>query len=341
MPKDVAIFDYEVISNISNHILKLRNDSKESAYRAINYESTILYYKTGEYLNNILNLHNYGDGCIAEIAKRISAIDPTIKGFDKRNLYRMRQFYLTYPDFEIVSTLLTQLNWSCNVTIMHRSKSESERMFYINLAIREHYSVRELNRQIDSAYYQRTLLSTESLKPSKMPDTIKHEFMDTYVLDFLNVSKQYSEKDLQSAIVSNLRDFILEFGKDFAFVGQEYRISVGNKDYYLDLLFFHRGLSCLVNIELKIGEFKPEYMGKMEFYLEALDREIKKPHENPSVGIILCAGKDDEVVEYAMSRSMSPTLVAEYQLVLPNKELLEQKLKEYSQMIEMEAQNGP
>jgi hypothetical protein len=126
MPGDVAIFDYEVISNISNHILKLRNDSKDSAYRAINYESIILYYKTGEYLNNILKLHNYGDGCIAEIAKRISAIDPTIKGFDKRNLYRMRQFYLTYPDFEIVSTLLTQLNWSCNVTIMHRSKSESE-----------------------------------------------------------------------------------------------------------------------------------------------------------------------------------------------------------------------
>lgn len=334
MSNEVTIYDDAVITDVSKHILELRDSSKESAHRAVNHEIVVLYYRVGEYLDSFLKSHGYGDKCIPVISQKIMEADPSVKGFEKRSLYRMRQFYLTYPDFKIVSTLLTQLSWSCNLMIMHRSKTESERLFYIDLAIREHYSVRELSRQMDSAYYQRAMLSEEKLKPSNVPQKVKEKFLDTYVLDFLDLPQHYEEDDLQSAIVSNLRDFILEFGKDFAFMGQEYRISVGNHDYYLDLLFFHRGLCCLVNVELKIGEFKPEYMGKMQFYLEALDRDVRKPHENPSVGIILCAGKDDEVVEYAMSQSMSSTLVAEYQLTLPDKALLESKLREYTQLID-------
>ncbi len=152
------------------------------------------------------------------------------------------------------------------------------------------------------------------------------------MLDFLDLPEKVSEKDLQKSILNNLKSFILEIGKDFTFIGEEYRVQVGNHDYYIDLLFYHRGLSCLVAFELKIGEFKPEYIGKVNFYLEALDREVKKENENPSVGVILCASKDDEVVEYALSRSLSPTMVSEYTLKLIDKKLLQEKLKEYVEL---------
>lgn len=141
-----------------------------------------------------------------------------------------------------------------------------------------------------------------------------------------------SEYDLQKSIIRNLKDFILEIGKDFTFIGEEYRVQVGNHDYYVDLLFYHRGLSCLVAFELKIAEFKAEYVGKINLYLEALDREVKKQNENPSVGVILCASKDDEVVEFALSRILSPTMVSEYNLKLIDKPLLQKKLKEYIEL---------
>ena len=152
-------------------------------------------------------------------------------------------------------------------------------------------------------------------------------FLDNYVLDFLDVPEPMSEHDLQKSIIRNLKDFILEIGKDFTFVGEEYRVQVGNHDFFIDLLFYHRGLSCLVAFELKIGEFKPEYVGQINLYLEALDREVKKENENPSVGIILCASKDDEVVEFALSRSLSPTMVAEYNLKLIDKKLLQKEIE--------------
>ena len=154
----------------------------------------------------------------------------------------------------------------------------------------------------------------------------------TRVLEFLDLPEQFSEKNLRKAIIENLKQFILEFGKDFTFIGEEYRVQVGNTDFFIDLLFYNRALSCLVPIELKIGKFKPEHIGQINFYLEALDRDVKKPNENPSVGVILCASKDDAVVEYALSRSMSPTLVADYRLCLPDKTLLQNKLRELTEL---------
>ncbi len=156
--------------------------------------------------------------------------------------------------------------------------------------------------------------------------------MDSYVLEFLDLPEQYTENGLKKAIIGNLKNFILEFGKDFSFIGQEYRIQVGGQDFYIDLLFYNRALSCLVPVELKIGKFKPEHIGQINFYLEALDRDVKKPNENPSVGVILCATKDDAVVEYALSRSMSPTMVADYTLQLPDKKILEDKLREITML---------
>lgn len=155
---------------------------------------------------------------------------------------------------------------------------------------------------------------------------------DAYVFEFLDLPESYKEKDLRGQIVSNLKDFILEFGKDFAFVGEEYRLQVGNTDFFIDLLFYSRVLSCLVAIELKIGIFKPEHLGQLNFYLEALDRDVKLPNENPSVGLILCTSKDDAVVEYALSRSLSPAMVADYTLHLPKKEILANKLRELADL---------
>ncbi len=329
MVSEPAVPDEKIVSQASRHILDMADASRQQVLSHANKELIILYYNVGKYLAEISDRYSRGQSYIDKIVEVIATESPVTKGFERRNLYRMRQFYLAYPDFEFVSTVLTQLSWSVNVLILSGSKTTEEREFYTDLAIRERYTVRELRRQMDSAYYERAMLSSKKLEPVPVPSKIKDAFMDAYVLDFLDVPNDYSEDDLQQAIVNNLRDFILEFGKDFTFVGQKYKLKVGSHDYFLDLLFFHRGLTCLVNIELKIGEFKPEYMGKMQLYLEALDRDVKKPYENPSVGIILCASKDDEVVEYAMSRTMSPTLVSQYQLTLPDKAVLEQKLREY------------
>lgn len=200
------------------------------------------------------------------------------------------------------------------------------------LCAKEHYSKRELERQIDSAYYERYMLSSKKLMSESVPQDVRGSILDTYVLEFLDLPEQLSERNLRKAITDNLKQFILEFGTDFTFIGEEYRIQVGGQDFYIDLLFYNRALSCLVPIELKIGNFKPEHIGQINFYLEALDRDVKKPNENPSVGVILCAGKDDAVVEYALSRSMSPALVSDYTLHLPDKKLLQGKLRELTEL---------
>ena len=233
-----------------------------------------------------------------------------------------------------MSILLTQLSCSNQLKLLSACKSNEERLFYIQLCIKESYSARELARQLDSGYYERYMLSKTNLSPaiSQAHSDTSNIFLDNYVLDFLDLLEKVSEKDLQKSILNNFKSFILEIGKDFTFIGEEYRVQVGNHDYYIDLLFYHRGLSCLVAFELKIGKFKPEYISKVDFYLEALDREVKKENENPSVGVILCASKYDEVVEYALSRSLSPALVSEYTLKLIDKKLLQEKLKEYIEL---------
>ena len=240
----------------------------------------------------------------------------------------MIRFYETYAGDEFVTPLVTQISWTNHLLIMAACKTREQREFYIKLCIKETYSKRELERQIDSGYYERYMLSKEKLLPESIKNLNENPFLDTYIIEFLDLPSRFKENDLRKALISNMKDFILEIGKDFIFIDDEYVVQVGNEDYRIDLLFFHRGLQCLVAFELKIGKFKPEYISKMDFYLEALDRQKKKDNENPSVGIILCASKDDEIVEYAMSRTLSPMMVAEYQLQLPDKNILQKKLQE-------------
>ena len=233
---------------------------------------------------------------------------------------------------QFVSTLLTQISWSNHLAIMSKAKTAEERHFYITLCIKELYSARELDGQINSGYYERYILSKEKLLPEPIKGLKENPFLDSYVIEFLDLPKNFKESDLRKGLIQNMKDFILEVGKDFTFIDEEYRVQVGGEDFRIDLLFFHRGLQCLVAFELKIGKFKPEYISKMDFYLEALDRQKKKENENPSVGMILCASKDDEVVEYAMSRTLSPMMVAEYKLQLPDKAVLQKKLQELINM---------
>jgi len=320
-------------------VVKIIETSRDAAFRKVNEELIHMYWRVGEYLSDVMKDSKYGDGYIQNLADFFADNYPEIKGFNRRGLYRMKQFYELYEGTEIVSTLLTQLGWSSHLKLMSACKTIEERRFYMELSINERYSFRELERQLDSGYYERYMLSAAAPQAvlSETHKRTRNVFRDNYVLEFLYVEEPFEEKDLRKSIVRNLKNFILEIGKDFTFVGEEYRIQVGNHDYYLDLLFYQRELSCLVAFELKIGEFQAEYIGKMGLYLEALDRDIKKQNENPSVGVILCASKDDEVVEYALSRSLSPAMVSEYTLKLIDKRLLQRKLKEYIELSETDA----
>ena len=319
-------------SNQFDEIIAIIEKAKARAIKAVNAELIQMYWNVGEYLSGLCANSSFGDKVIDEVATYVAQSSPNLKGFNRRGLYRMRQFYETYKDDKFVTPLVTQISWTNHLLIMSGSKSAEERHFYMALCAREHYSKRELERQIDSAYFERYMLSTQKPVPDGASEDIRASFLDTYVLEFLDLPQQYSENNLRKAIIENLKQFILEFGKDFTFVGDEYRIQVGGQDFFIDLLFYNRALSCLVPVELKIGQFKPEHVGQINFYLEALDRDVKKPNENPSVGVILCAGKDDAVVEYALSRSMSPTLVSDYTLCLPDKKLLQDKLRELTEL---------
>ena len=315
-----------------DRIISIIDQARNRALKAVNAELIRMYWDVGEYLSDLCAASDFGDKVIDEVAAYIAEHNPGVKGFNRRGLYRMKQFYETYKDDEFVSALLTQISWTNHLLIMSGSKSTEERHFYMTLCIKEHYSSRELERQMDSAYYERYMLSNQKPLPNLVTNDVRSSILDSYVLEFLDLPKNYSERNLRKAIIANLKDFILEFGRDFSFIGEEYRIQVGGQDFYIDLLFYNRALSCLVPVELKIGKFKPEHIGQINFYLEALDRDVKKPNENPSVGVILCAAKDDAVVEYALSRSTSPTLVSSYTEHLPDKKLLEEKLRELTDL---------
>lgn len=316
-----------------DQVISIIEESRSRALRAVNAELIQMYWNVGEYLSDLCANAAFGDKVIDEVASYIAGSGTNIKGFNRRGLYRMKQFYETYKGDEFVTPLVTQISWTNHLQIMSSAKSMDERHFYLQLCAKEHYSKRELERQIDSAYYERCKLSAQKPIPEAAPQNVRNSILDTYVLEFLDLPEQFSERSFKKAIIENLKQFILEFGRDFSFVGEEYRVQVGNTDFYIDLLFYNRTLSCLVAIELKIGKFKPEYIGQINFYLEALDRDVKKPNENPSVGLILCASKDDAVVEYALSRTMSPTLVSDYTLYLPDKKVLQDKLRELTGVV--------
>ncbi len=321
-----------------NEIVLFIQDSKQKAYAQVNTTLIELYWDIGKYISTKTVKENWGKGVVSELAEYIKKQDPTLKGFTQRSLWRMKQFYETYYQNKKLSSLLTQITWTNNLLILSSSKSEEEREFYILLSSKENYSSRELERQIKSGLFERTMIANEKLSAvmTQLPQDTKNVFRDSYTLELLDIQEPHKEKDLQNAIVASLKEFILELGMGFTFMGQEYRVSVGDDDFYIDLLFYHRDLKCLVAFELKTGKFKPSDLGQLEFYLEALDRDVKREDENPSIGVLLCRKKNDEVVEYALSRSASPAVIAEYETKLIPKEILRAKLNEFYERLEIE-----
>ena len=322
-----------------DEVLALIDAAKARAVAAVNTTLVDLYWQLGEYINRKVAAANWGQRTVAALAEYIQRRHPGRSGFSASNLWRMRQFFETYRGLPKLAALLRELSWSHNLAIMSRCKRDEEREFDLRLAAQEHWPLRELQRQLDGALFERVVLSPAKLSP---PVTELHPeaasiFKDTYLLEFLDLPPRHSESDLQRALIEQLKRFLLELGRDFCFIGAEYPVQVGGRDFALDLLFFNRALNALVAFELKVVEFEPEHLGKMQFFLEALDRDVKKPHEQPSIGVLLCATKNNKVVEYALSRAMSPALVAEYQTRLPDKKLLQAKLHEFYALAESQA----
>jgi predicted nuclease of restriction endonuclease-like (RecB) superfamily len=315
-------------------VAQLITQARQRAVQAVNTQLIELYWQVGAYISLKIERAEWGEGVVSQLAAYLAQTQPGLRGFTRPNLFRMRQFYEAYRNDEKVSPLVRQLPWTQNLTILSQSKRADEREFYLRMAIQEKWSKRELERQLNMALFERSVLHPAKVTPvvTQTHPTALNIFKDAYMVEFLDLPNVHAEADLHRGLVRRLKDFLSELGRDFCFVGSEYPLQVGGRDFALDLLFFHRSLNCLVAIELKVGRFEPEYLGKLGFYLEALDRDERKAHENPAIGVLLCASKEDEVVEYALNRSLSPALIAEYQTRLPDKQLLQAKLHEFYAM---------
>lgn len=331
------------VSRDFDEVISLIENARQRSYAAVNSQLVDLYWQIGEYISRKIASASWGEGVVDQLALHIAQQNPGLRGFTRSNLLRMRQFYELYQGNTIVATLLRQLPWSHNLAIMSRCKRPEEREFYLRMTAKEQWSFRELERQLAGALFERVVLS-----PSKVSAPLRQlhpdapsMLKDSYLVEFLDLPTVHSEADLHRGLVEQLKNFLIELGRDFCFVGSYYPVQVGGRDFELDLLFFNRALNCLVAFELKVVEFEPEHLGKLQFYLEALDRDVKKLHEKPTIGVLLCATRNHEVVEYALSRTLSPAMVAEYQTRLPDKKLLQAKLHEFYTLAETQAKVLP
>ena len=340
----------EVIDIILQH--------KGRASRAVNNELLYTAWHVGGYVSAKLKSEEWGSKVVTQLSEYIRSRRPDIKGYSRRSIYNMVMFYDEYSSETFSVTVEKYLNsefvqprtaqivhsafWEMpqilelttltnHIEILCRCKSNEERMFYILYANKEHLVKRELQRCISNQTYT-ALLGSKNNMSKGLLNTYPNApimFKDTLFVDFLNLPKKHSESKLKNSLVEHMKQFILELGKDFIFMDQEYRLNIGASTFKADLLFFHRGLQALVAVELKKTKFHPRDLGQLEFYLEALDRDVKRSNENPSIGIILCPEADRVVVEYAMSRSMSPTMIAEYKRILIPQERMQQQLNEF------------
>jgi len=338
------VINRQATTNLSSptdfdEVLRLINAARIRAVAAVNTTLIELYWSIGEYISNKIESAAWGESVVEQLAAHIARTHPGLRGYTRANLFRMRQFYETYRGDKKVAALLRQLPWTHNLLILAKSKRAEEREFYLRMATSENWSSRELERQINGALFERVVMSPVKVAAPlrQLHPNAATVFKDSYLVEFLDLPPGHSEADLQRGLVEQLKKFLIEIGRDFCYVGSHYPVQVGGRDFELDLLFFNRALNCLVAFELKVVEFEPEHLGKLQFYLEALDRDVKKPHEQPTIGVLLCATKNHEVVEYALSRAMSPALVAEYQTRMPDKKLLQAKLHEFYELAQEQA----
>lgn len=308
------IVGYEPFVDDLKHLIQ---EKQYHVLKMINSETINLYWKIGEEIYKQQQEKGWGKSIVQVLSKELQKEFPGAKGYSAANLWRMRNFYLTYCESEKLAPMVREISWSNNIVIMEKCKDALQREFYIQMAKRYGWTKRILTNFVEAQTYEKYLLNQTNFDmtlPEERRVQAKLAVKDKYTFDFAELSPEYSEHELEIQLVNNIRAFLIEMGGDFTFIGNQYHMVVGNRDLYIDLLLFHRRLKSLVAIELKIGEFEAEYAGKMQLYLTALDEQVKLPDENPSIGIIICKSKDKTFVEYALKQTNAPIGVATYQL---------------------------
>lgn len=292
--------------------------SQHKALQSVNKQLVELYWYIGQSIVEKQKQNGWGDSVIMGLAQDLQIAFPGIKGFSARNLWKMRDLYVSYVDFEKLPPLVAEISWTNNLLILEKCSEMIEREFYLRMAKKYGWSKTVLANHIENQSYEKTILSQHNFDVAVPVELKIHNQLllkDEYTFDFLELGNDYSERQLENAISIRIDAFLQEMGGVFAFMGRQFRVEVSGKEYFIDLLLYHRNLKCLVAIELKIDEFIPEYMGKMQFYLRALDTTMKRPDENPSIGIILCRTKDRATVEYALYDAHKPIGVASYTIM--------------------------
>ncbi|MBS9775298.1 DUF1016 family protein [Candidatus Gracilibacteria bacterium] len=291
--------------------------SQKRAFKQVNKELVQLYFKIGNLISQKINKSDWGKSIVENVSDDIKRTFPGIKGFSKQNIWNMIKFYEFYNQNKKLQPLAGEISWSNNMVILEKCKTDFQKEYYLKLSGKIPLSKRVLQNKIDSQEFERVLstqkthnldLTLEEEQKEVLENTIK----DEYVFDFLNLGEKYKESELEQALIDNLEKFLLELGKGFAFVGRQYNLQVDGDDYFLDLLFYHTKLKCYIVVELKIGSFKPEFFGKMNFYLNVVDDFVKEADDNKTIGLLICKDKKKQTVEYALKGIDKPMVVSEY-----------------------------
>jgi len=304
----------ELLKDIKHRILAAQYE----ALKAVNEELIALYWDIGKSIVERQQDETWGKSVVEQLANDLQAEFPEIGGFSSRNIWRMRNFYLAYHGNEKLTPMVAEIGWTHNLVIMEKCKDDLQREYYIRMTKKMGWTKNVLTLQIESQSYEKTLLSQTSFNetlPEEVRNQAKLAVKDEYTFDFLELGDDFNERQFESAILNKVGPFLREMGGVFAFVGNQYRLEIDGEEFFIDLLLYHRRLKCLVAVELKMGKFIPEYVGKMQFYLAALDDRVRMEDENPSIGIILCKSKNRTVVEYALREVKKPIGVATYQIV--------------------------
>jgi predicted nuclease of restriction endonuclease-like (RecB) superfamily len=307
-------------SGYNNFLREIKQRIRTAQYEAlksVNKELILLYWDIGSRIVDNQKKHGWGKAIVETLAKDLQIEFPGVSGYSADNLWRMRKFYLNYVNKPKLAPLVQEIAWAHNIIIMEKCKDNLSREFYVRMAIKYGWTKNVLMHQIENQSYEKTLLNqtnyTKTL-PAKIKKQASLAVKDEYTFDFLDLSDQHSEAELERAMLAKINQFLIEMGGVFAFMGNQFRLEIDGEEYFIDLLLYHRRLKCLVAIELKIGKFLPEYVGKMQFYLAALDAKVKEESEQPSIGIILCKEKKRTIVEYALKESKKPIAVASYRI---------------------------
>lgn len=304
-------------SNLLVEIKQRIRSAQYEALKAVNKELITLYWDIGRLIISRQQGATWGKAIVKNLARDLQLEFPGMSGFSAANLWRIKLFYETYVDHEKLAPLVREIGWSHNLVIMEKCKDDLEREFYLRMTRKYGWTKNVLVHHIENQSYEKTLLNQTNFSqslPEGAIDQAKLAVKDEYTFPFLDLADEHSERQLEQAILVKIDPFLREMGGMFAFVGSQYRLEVGDQEFFIDLLLYHRRLRCMIAVDLKIGKFQPEYVGKMQFYLAALDDLARMPDENPSIGIILCKSKDKTIVEYALKDASKPIGVATYRI---------------------------